>query len=99
MKITDVRVEHYRWLKAKPIANEKNVYTHNELNLLIVDTDEGITGYGCSWAIEFAETMGKAIIGMDPLDTERIFQKTYVPQYIGRRDTSLKHAAAIDIAL
>ena len=67
MKITDVRVEHYRWPKAKPIANGKHTYTHNELNLLIVDTDEGITGYGCSWAIEFAETMGKAIIGMDPL--------------------------------
>ena len=99
MKITDVRVEHYRWPKAKPIANGKHTYTHNELNLLIVDTDEGITGYGCSWAIEFAETMGKAIIGMDPLDTERIFQKTYVPKFIGRRGTSLKTVSAIDIAL
>ena len=35
MKITDVRVEHYRWPKAKPIANGKHTYTHNELNLLI----------------------------------------------------------------
>ena len=48
MKITDVRVEHYRWPKAKPIANGKHTYTHNELNLLIIATDEGITGYGCS---------------------------------------------------
>ena len=61
MKITDVRVEHYRWPKAKPIANGKHTYTHNDLNLLVIDTDEGITGYGCSWAIEFAETMGKAM--------------------------------------
>lgn len=67
MKITDVHVEHYRWPKAKPIANGKHTYTHNDLNLLVIDTDEGITGYGCSWAIEFAESMGKAIIGMDPL--------------------------------
>ena len=52
MKITDVRVEHYRWPKAKPIANGKHTYTHNDLNLLVIDTDEGITGYGCSWAIE-----------------------------------------------
>ena len=66
MKITDVRVEHYRWPKTKPIANGKHTYTHNDLNLLVIDTDEGITGYGCSWAIEFAESMGKAIIGMDP---------------------------------
>ena len=27
MKITDVRVEHYRWPKAKPIANGKQTYT------------------------------------------------------------------------
>ena len=76
MKITDVRVEHYRWPKAKPIANGKHTYTHNDLNLLVIDTDEGITGYGCSWAIEFAESMGKAIIGMDPLCNEQIFAKT-----------------------
>ena len=48
MKITDVRTERYRWPKEKPIANGKHIYTHNELNLLIIDTDEGITGYGCS---------------------------------------------------
>ncbi len=59
MKITDVHVERYRWPKEKPIANGKHVYTHNELNLLVIDTDEGITGYGCSWAINFADSMGK----------------------------------------
>ena len=90
MKITDVRVEKYRWPKEKPIANGKHVYTHNELNLLIIDTDEGISGYGCSWAIEFADTMGKAIIGEDPLNTERLWKKTYVPKFIGRRGTSCK---------
>ena len=84
MKITDVRVEHYRWPKAKPIANGKHTYTHNELNLLIVDTDEGITGYGCSWAIEFAETMGKAIIGMIP----------WIPSVFFRRPTSPSSSAA-----
>lgn len=91
MKITDVHVEHYRWPKAKPIANGKHTYTHNDLNLLVIDTDEGITGYGCSWAIEFAESMGKAIIGMDPLCNEQIFAKTYVPKFIGRRGTSAKN--------
>lgn len=99
MKITDVRVEAYRWPKEKPIANGKHIYTHNELNLLIIDTDEGITGYGCSWAIEFAESMGKAIIGEDPLNNERLWQKTYVPKFIGRRGTSCKTVSAIDIAL
>ena len=99
MKITDVRVERYRWPKEKPIANGKHVYTHNELNLLIVDTDAGVSGYGCSWAIEFAESMGKAIIGEDPLNHERLWQKIYVPKFIGRRGTSCKTVSAIDIAL
>ena len=99
MKITDVRVEHYRWPKAKPIANGKHTYTHNDLNLLVIDTDEGITGYGCSWAIEFAESMGKAIIGMDTLCNEQIFAKTYVPKFIGRRGTSAKTVSAIDMAV
>ena len=88
MKITDVRVERYRWPKEKPIANGKHVYTHNELNLLIVDTDAGVSGYGCSWAIEFAESMGKAIIGEDPLNHERLWQKIYVPKFIGRTGPS-----------
>lgn len=99
MKITDVRVERYRWPKEKPIANGKHVYTHNDLNLLIIETDEGITGYGCSWAIEFADTMAKAIIGENPLNTERLWQKTYVPKFIGRRGTSAKTVSAIDMAL
>lgn len=99
MKITDVRVEHYRWPKEKPIANGKHIYTHNDLNLLIIDTDEGIRGYGCSWAIEFAESMGKAIIGEDPLNHERLWAKTYVPKFIGRRGTSAKTVSAIDMAL
>ena len=93
------RQEQYRWPKEKPIANGKHVYTHNDLNLLIIDTDEGISGYGCSWAIEFAESMGKAIIGEDPLNNERLWQKIYVPKFIGRRGTSCKTVSAIDIAL
>jgi len=99
MKITNVSTEKYRWPKEKPIANGKHVYTHNELNLLVIETDEGITGYGCSWAIEFAESMGRAILGENPLDTERLWQKTYVPKFIGRRGTSCKTVSAIDIAL
>lgn len=99
MKITNVHVERYRWPKEKPIANGKHLYTHNDLNLLVIDTDEGITGYGCSWAIEFADSMGQAIIGEDPLNNERLWQKIYVPKFIGRRGTSCKTVSAIDIAL
>ena len=99
MKITKVYTEKYRWPKEKPIANGKHVYTHNDLNLLVIETDEGITGYGCSWAIEFAESMGKAILGQDPLNNEKLWQMTYVPKFIGRRGTSCKTVSAIDVAL
>lgn len=99
MKITKVYTEKYRWPKEKPIANGKHVYTHNDLNLLVIETDEGLTGYGCSWAIEFAESMGKAILGQDPLNNERLWPMTYVPKFIGRRGTSCKTVSAIDIAL
>lgn len=99
MKITDVHVERYRWPKDKPIANGKHVYTHNDLNLLVIETDEGITGYGCSWAINFADSMGNAIIGEDPLNNERLWKKIYVPKFIGRKGDSAKTVSAIDIAL
>ena len=63
MKITKVYAEKYRCPKAKPIANGKHVYTHNDLNLLVIETDEGVTGYGCSWAIEFATAWAKPFRG------------------------------------
>ena len=88
MKITNVYTEKYKWPKAKPIANGTHVFTDNELNLLVVETDEGITGYGCSWEINFAERMGKAIIGEDPLNNERLWRKTYVPKFMGRKGNS-----------
>ncbi len=43
MKITNVYTEKYKWPKAKPIANGTHVFTDNELNLLVVETDEGVT--------------------------------------------------------
>ena len=99
MKITNVYTEKYRWPKEKPIANGKHVYTHNELNLLCIDTDEGITGYGCSWEINFCEKIGKSLIGEDPLNHERLWQKMYIPKFLGRKGNSLWTISAIDIAL
>lgn len=99
MKITKVYTEKYKWPKAKPIANGTHIFTDNELNLLVIETDEGITGYGSSWEINFAERMGKAIIGEDPLDNERLWRKTYVPKFMGRKGNSLWSVSAIDIAL
>lgn len=99
MKITNVYTEKYKWPKDKPIANGKHVYTHNELNLVCVETDEGITGYGTSWEINFADRMAPAIIGEDPLNNERLWPKLYVPKFMGRKGNSCWTVSAIDIAL
>lgn len=99
MKITNVYTEKYKWPKEKPIANGTHVFTHNELNLLVIETDEGITGYGTSWEINFAERMGQAILGEDPLNNEKLWKKTYVPKFMGRKGNSLWSVSAIDIAL
>lgn len=101
MKITNVHSEIYKWPKEKPIANGRFVYKDNSLNLIVIDTDEGITGYGCSWELDdkFVQSMGKKIIGEDPLNNEKVWDKIYVPKFIGRKGDSLKNVSAIDIAL
>lgn len=67
----------------------------------MIETDEGITGYGSSWELEekFVKSMGQKLIGEDSLNKERIWAKIYVPKFIGRRGDSLKNFSAIDIAL
>ena len=46
MKVTDVRMEAYRWNRTKPIRNGRYVYPTAGLNAVKVETDEGITGVG-----------------------------------------------------
>ena len=46
MKITDVRQEYFRWEKSRPITNGMHTYTHCGLAVIIVETDQEITGYG-----------------------------------------------------
>ncbi len=99
MKITNVYVEKFKWPKEKPIYNGAVVFTHNELNRLVIETDEGITGYGCSWEVNFAERIGKSIIGEDPFNHEKLWKKMYVPKFLGRKGNSLWTISAIDIAI
>ena len=49
MRITDVRLEMFKWARDKPITNGLYTYTHNLLNIVVIETDEpGITGIGIS---------------------------------------------------
>ncbi len=107
MKVTDVKMETYRWPRAKPIRNGRYVYPTAGLNVVKVETDEGVTGVGLAGGVQGAEEIGVSIldhlkqyaIGQDPFDTERIWEDMWQPKLIGRRGITTRVISGIDIAL
>lgn len=99
MKITDVHARSYRWPKEKPIQNGKHTFTHNELNLAVIETDAGITGYGTSYNIDYVDALKPLLLGEDPLNTERLWEKLWNIKFLGRRSISTRSISALDIAL
>lgn len=45
------------------------------------------------------EQIAAPLIGEDPLNHERLWQKLYVPKFLGRKGNTLMTISAIDIAL
>ena len=91
MKITDVRMEMFRWPRAVPITNGLYTYTHNLLNIVVIDTDDpDIQGIGLAGGMEstpevgaaFVEHFKKGLIGQDPLDNEALYR--HVPSIFAR---------------
>lgn len=76
MKITGVRTEVYEWPRPQVHYSGrqrgKQAYTTGGLRLVLVDTDEGITGIGSCFDVTEVEKLGQKIIGMDPLCNELI---------------------------
>ena len=107
MKVTDVKVEAYRWPRKVPIRNGLHTYSEYDLNVVKIETDEGITGIGIGRDIREAPSVGiamvdffkKFVIGEDPFNTERIWDKMWVPKLTGRRGITTRIIAAIDLAL
>jgi D-arabinonate dehydratase len=108
MKIKDVRMEMFKWPRKKPITNGLYTYTHTLLNIVVIETDDpDITGIGISAGIEVSPEVGQAflqhfkkmLIGMDPLDNERIWHEMWRPKLVGRRGISTRVISGIDIAL
>ena len=56
MKVTDVRMETYRWPRHTPIRNGRYVYPTNGLDVVRIDTDEGVSGIGLSGAVLESQT-------------------------------------------
>ena len=107
MKITNMRVECYRWPKRVPQSNGKHTYTHDGRNFVFIDTDEGITGVGQIGGTHSSDEIVKSIfdyykdfvIGQDPFDNERIWDELWEPKITGRRGLSTRVISGIDIAL
>ena len=51
MKITDIKLEYFRWPKSRIITNGTQTYAYCGLGIIVIDTDEGIRGYGMSGPI------------------------------------------------
>ena len=110
MKITDIRVIHVR------IQHPNTAIFDGSYDdcLVLVDTDEGITGVaevdslpaaiggvilGPS-AHSHARGLREALLGEDPLDPPRLWELMYrATDYVGRRGLILHAIAGIDIAL
>jgi D-arabinonate dehydratase len=103
MRITAITVQDYRWPRSTPITNGKHTYTHEDLGVVRVETDAGITGVGLGGT----GLAGKATIehlapllhGEDPIDVERLWHALWVPKLVGRRGLTTRAISAIDIAL
>ena len=84
MKVTDVKMECYRWPRKTPIRNGRYVYPTSGLEVVKIETDEGVTG---------------VVVGQDPFDTERVWDDMWQPKLVGRRGITTRIISGIDVAL
>ena len=110
MRITDVVVESYRAPIDPPISNGRYTYATIDLCLVRISTDEGITGLGVGdggVTLQGAPEMIRgtvaslqpALLGENPLHTERIWSKLWSPKLLGRRGFTTRVVSAVDLAL
>ena len=103
MKITGITTKEFRWPRHKPIANGKHTYTHVTFAVVEIETSEGITGIGLGGGGEIERAtvarLTPMLVGQDPIDVERLWQKMWEPKLIGRRGLTTRAIAAIDIGL
>jgi D-arabinonate dehydratase len=103
MKITNVDVRFYSRPYKTPITNGKYTYTAMTALLVQIFTDDGASGFGWANGSEIglvtAQKMIPYLIGEDPLNVDRIWEKLYLPKVFGRKGPTIKAQSAIDIAL
>lgn len=110
MKITDVEAVVLR----QPSVNEGIADGSQDDLVILVHTDEGITGVGevdsspeavaalvsAPGSHAIAKSLRELLIGEDPLDVERVWDKMYRGViFIGRRGIAIHAISGVDIAL
>ncbi len=103
MKITDVKLSDPVYVSSRQMGDAINtVPASRPLTFLQVFTDEGITGIspGGGMAAFIEGVLKPYVIGEDPLNTERIWEKMYWGSLqSGRRGAAVAAIGAIDIAI
>src|SRR3990172_5822077 len=103
MKITDIVLETFSWPLLRPLSNSAITLSRGGMTLVKIKTDADVTGVGTGYAKTVIRTaieqFRPLLIGEDPLNVERIWQKMYSPKAVGRRGLTTQAISAIDIAL
>jgi D-arabinonate dehydratase len=104
MKITALTVKGYSAPYQIPIANGKYQYASSETVIVTLSTDEGITGYGWTHGstptlvIDTLESLRERVLGEDPFNVERLWEKMYLPKVYGRKGLTTRAISAVDMA-
>jgi L-alanine-DL-glutamate epimerase-like enolase superfamily enzyme len=89
MKITRITSTYYAWQRPVAITNGLHTYGGVRLCVVKVETDEGVTGIGIGGAKagerQFRAAFAAKLIGADPMLTEAIWAKFWMPAAAGSR--------------
>lgn len=103
MKIVGLDAYAYSAPYRTPISNGKYTYATTEIIVVRMKTDDGLDGYG--WVhggrivFDAILDMEKRVIGEDPFNVERIWNKLYLPKVYGRKGLTTRAISAIDVSL
>ena len=103
MKIEHIEVNAYQAKHRKPYSNGKYTYATTDIVICRVFTDDGYEGIG--WAhgtdvvVDTLLSLSERVIGQDPFNYERIWNKMYLPKVYGRKGFETRAISAIDVAL
>lgn len=103
MKIDRIDVNAYQAKHKQPYSNGKYTYSTTDIVICRIFTDDGAEGIG--WAhgtdvvVDTILSLSERIIGQDPFNTERIWDKMYLPKVYGRKGFETRAISAVDVAL